>query len=193
VTTVKKKQLEHSSPQEALADLCEGFFEDRSWVSSCEAVEADDIPQPARDLIVHHKHMTATLKAHYGQEVELQVLADSLQGDYYTRKILLKLPGRGDVAEFGIARLDLRFTDPEVRSAILGRATPLGAILIGHRVLTKVTPKWYLRFPADCPVVTFFGRGPVEAYGRLATIHCNGDAAVELLEVVSGPKGLRDE
>jgi hypothetical protein len=184
VTTVRKKQLEHSNPQEALADLCEGLIEDRSWVSSCEAVEADDIPQPARGLLVHHQHMTATLKAHYGQDVELNVLADCLEGDHYARKILLTLPGQSDVVEFGIARLDLRFTDEEVRSAILGRAAPLGAILIEHRVLTKVTPKWYLRFRADCSVMTFFGQPPVEAFGRLATIHCNGDAAVELLEVV---------
>jgi len=186
VNTVQKKQLDHSNPQEALADLCEGFFEDRSWISSCEAIEAEDIPQPARDLLVHHKHMTATLKAYHGQDVELHVLADRLEGDQYTRKILLTLPGRGDVVEFGIAKLDLRFTDENVRRAILGRVAPLGAILIGHRVLTKVTPKWYLRFPADCSVMTFFGQPPVEAYGRLATIHCNGDAAVELLEVVPG-------
>ena len=184
MTTVRKRQLDHSNPQEALADLCEAFSEDRSWVSSCEAVEADDIPQPARGLLVHHRHMTATLKAHYGRDVELHVLADRLNGDQYARKILLTLPGRGDVVEVGIVRLDLRFTDEEVRSAILGRAAPLGAILIGHRVLTKVTPKWYLRFPADCSVMTFFGQPRVEAFGRLATIHCNGDAAVELLEIV---------
>jgi len=186
MTTVRRRQLEHSNPQEALADLCEGFFEDRSWVSSCEVVESDDIPQPARSLLVHHKHMTATLKAHYGQEVELHVLRHRLEGDQYTRKILLTLPGRDKVVEFGIARLDLRFTDEEVRTAILGRVTPLGAILIGHRVLTKVTPRWYLRFPADCPLMMYFGQPSVEAYGRSATIHCHGDAAVELLEVVPG-------
>jgi len=186
VNAVQKKQLDHSNPQEALADLCEGFFEDRAWVSSCKAVQADDIPQPARNLLVHHTHMTATLKAHHGQEVELRVLADSLEGDQYTRTILLTLPDSDEVVEFGIARLDLRFTNEEVRGAILDRAAPLGAILIGHRVLTKVTPKWYLRFRADCSMMNYFGQPQVEAYGRLATIHCNGDAAVELLEVVPG-------
>jgi len=191
VTIMRKRQVEQASPQGAIADLCDGFFEDRSWVSNCEAVEADDIPQPARDLLVHHKHMTAILKAHYGQDVELHVLAVRLDGDEYARKILLTLPGRGDVVEFGIARLDLRFTDEEVRSAILARAAPLGAILIGHRVLTKVTPIWYLRFPADCPLMTYFGQSPVEAFGRLATIHCNGDEAVELLEVVPGESRLK--
>jgi len=186
VSTVGWRQLDHSNPQEALADLCEGFFEDRSWVTSCEAVEADDIPPPVRKLLAHDRHMTATLKAHYRQEVELRVLRHRLEGDQYTRKILLTLPDRGDVVEFGIARVDLRFTDEEVRSAILGRAMPLGAILIGHRVLTKVTPIWYLRFPADCPLKMYFGQPSVEAYGRLATIHCNGDEAVELLEIVPG-------
>ena len=154
-------------------------------------VEADDIPQPARELLVHHKHMTATLKAQHRQDVLLHVLADSLKGDLYTREILLMLPGRGEVVEFGIARLDLRFTDEEVRAAILGRVIPLGAILIGHRVLTKVTPRWYLRFPADCPLMRHFEQPPVEAYGRLATIHCNGDAAVELLEVVPGTSQVK--
>ncbi len=180
------KHLDHSNPHEELADLCAGFFADRSWVSNCEVVEADDIPHPARKLLVHDRHMTAILKAHYGQDVELHVLRHRLEGDRYTRKILLTLPSRGDVVEFGIVRLDLRFTDEEVRGAILRRETPLGAILIVHGVLTKVTPKWYLRFSGDCPLVKYFGAETVEVYGRLATIHCNGngDAAVELLEVV---------
>lgn len=190
MSTVGRRHLDHFNPHEELADLCAGFFVDRSWVTNCNVVEADDIPQPARKLLVHHKHMTATLKTHHGQEVELHVLRHRLEGDRYTRKILLTLPGRGSVVEFGVVRLDLQFTDEAVRSAILGRVTPLGAILIGHRVLTKVTPKWYLRFPADCPVVRYFGTPPVQAYGRLATIHCNGVAAVQLLEVVPGASGL---
>ncbi len=182
--TVRKRQLDHSNPQQALADLCDGFFDDRSWVSNCETVEADDIPQPARGLLVHDRHMTAILKTHYQQDVALRVLEDKLEGDDYSRKILLTLPNSGAVVEFGIARLDLRFTDEEVRAAILGRDFPLGAVLIGHGVLTKVAPKWYLRFPEDCPFVEYFGSPAAEAFGRLATIHCNGDAAVELLEVV---------
>lgn len=197
MSTMPRRQLDHSNPPfsppwqggawgVALADLCDGFFEDRSWVTKCETLEADDIPQPARRLLVHHRHMTATLKAHHGQDVELRVLADRLEGDHYSRKIILTLPGRNEVVEFGIARIDLRFTDEEVRAAVLGRKLPLGAILIGHGVMTKVTPRWYLRLPVEGPLAAYFGKGPVEAYGRLATIHCNGDAAVELLEIVPG-------
>jgi hypothetical protein len=187
VSTVRREQLDHSNPQEALADLCDGFFEDRSWVASCEPLEADDFPVSARRRLVHREHMTPTLKACHGQDVELRVLADRLDGDQYARKILLTLPGQGDVVEFGIVRIDLRFTDETVRAAILERQTPLGDIFGRHRVLTKVTPKWYLRLAADCPIVAYFaGAPPRAAYGRLATIHCNGDAAVELFEVVPG-------
>jgi hypothetical protein len=137
--------------------------------------------------------MTAILRAYHGQDVALRVLADRLEGDQYSRKIVLTIPEPGRVVEFGIVRLELRFIDQEVRSAILNRSEPLGSILIGKRVLTKVTPNWYLRFPVDCPVVALFGGAPVEAFGRLATIHCNGDAAVEMLEVVPGRLGLGDE
>jgi hypothetical protein len=117
--------------------------------------------------------------------LRLDVRADRLEGDHYSRKIKLILEKNSDVVEFGIVRIDFRSVPPEARSAILERNLPLGDILATHKVLTRVEPWAFLRFAPPCPILGCFGRENLSAaYGRLATIHCNGHAAVELLEVV---------
>lgn len=168
---------------DVLRDLSTGFFDDLSWIVRCAVVEADDLPPSARYLLAHEQHMTPRLRAHHERPLRLEVLADRLQGDHYARKILLTVEGTGAVAEFGIMRIDLRRVSPEARGEILGKQTPLGDVLAKHRVLTKVSPRAYLRFSPPGPVTDDLG-GATLGFGRLATIHWDGEAAVELLEVV---------
>jgi hypothetical protein len=167
----------------ALRDLCEGFFDDLAWIERCEAVAAADLPPTSRYLLAHEQHMTPRLRTHHERPLRLEVLADRLRGDHYSRKILLTVEGSGAVAEFGIMRIDLRRVSPQARGVILEKQTPLGDVLAKHRVLTKVSPRAYLRFAAPSPIVDGLGSA-AEGYGRLATIHWDGEAAVELLEVV---------
>ena len=173
--------------RQALRRLCEGFFSDRSWIECCEVVGAGEMPSLPRELLVHNTHMTPRLRSHYGQALRLDVRAERLDGDQYTRKIKLLLGDSREVAEFGIMRIDLRCVPTEARSAILEKGTPLGDILARHNVLTKVEPWAYVGFVAPCPILKCLRRDALPAaYGRLATIRCNGEAAVELLEVVPG-------
>ena len=73
-----------------------------------------------------------------------------------------------------------------MREEILAAQTPLGRILIQHRVLREVTSEAYLRVESDDPLVARFGLPePRVAYGRLATIFCDGVPAVDLLEIVA--------
>ena len=90
----------------------------------------------------------------------------------------------GDIVQRALQPLQDQLN--EVRREIESRQTPLGRVLINHNVLRQVelVQLWrimpgpdlrtQLAIPADVPTV----------YGRTALIHCNGQPAVELLEVV---------
>lgn len=174
-----------ADPLSALAALGDGLFDDAGWLQHCEEVPADEIPLPSGNLLVHNRHMTATLNAHYGQSVALRVLDHRHEATQYFRKILLTVDGGQRVVEFGIVRLNLDVLPDSARQDVIDRKLPLGEIFAQYDVLTRVEPRWYLRFASRSPIVQYFApQPPREAYGRLGVIYCESQPAVELLEVV---------
>lgn len=180
-----------SAAQSALSDLCRPFAPER-FIAECDVISPDAIPTPADALLVHHNHMTVALEGYYGKPVQVNVLDERNTGDIYTRKINLTLVGTPQIVEWGIARLHLRHLSPEVRAEVLAKQTPLGAILIQHNVHRRIKPRYFVRFPANSKVIALFdGPNPGPVYGRLGTIFCNDEPAIELLEVVTGQKNER--
>lgn len=154
-----------------------------------EFVRPEAVPPPYHDLLVHNRHMTVTLEAHHGDLVDVRILARKLEGDSYTRKIMLALQNTGRVVQFGIARVHLHYCSLAVREAIVAGRTPLGRILIQHNVLRVVEPTGFLRVHAGPAVAKWFDvKEPRTTYGRLAVIHCDGKEAIEVLEIVA-PEG----
>ncbi len=153
-----------------------------------ETVAADAVPEPYHRLLVHEHHMTVTVEAHHGQRVELRVLDRRHQPPWYGRKILLVLKGTelGErVVQFGIMRINLDLCGEPVRAAILHEDTPLGHILIRHNVLRRIEPTAFLHITPNREMMDWFQlKEPRPTYGRLAYIHCDGEPAVELLEIV---------
>lgn len=151
-----------------------------------EIVPSDEVPPPYRELLVHEHHMTVTVEKYHGDSVDVRILDRQHTNDTYARKILLTLHGSGRVVQFGIMKIDLRYCSPEVRQEIIAGQTPLGRILIQHDVLRRIEPTTFLRIIPDPAMMKWFGlTEPVRTYGRLAIIHCNGQPAVELLEIVT--------
>lgn len=178
---------DYETIDDALRDLCAGFIDHPRLCRYCELVEPGHVPSPYYELLVHESHMTATLTDYYERAMTLQVLSDRLDGDSYRRKILLTPDGSDRVAELGLVRIDLRYTPAEVREAIVQRETPLGDILIRHDVLRRIEPRWFLHLAPDCALLRDLPkRSETEVFGRVGTIHCNGAAAIELLEIVTG-------
>lgn len=188
--TEKLRLVECNSAEDALESLCHWFYEDRISVEGCEPVEPDAMPDAYRDLLVHNEHMTERLSAYHGQDVELQVLHNRSDGDLYSRNVLLTLPSNPDFGvEFGIMRMNLSFVADDVRKEIETGEDPLGSILVKHDVLRRIEPRWYLKFDADSPMASHFGRSHHnEVYGRVGIIYCNDEPAIELLEVVRDTK-----
>jgi chorismate-pyruvate lyase len=149
-------------------------------------VAADAVPPPYHGLLVHRHHMTVTVEARHGDLVDVRILDRRLEGDLYTRKILLALQGSGRVVQFGVARVHLNYCSRPVREAIVAGRTPLGRILIQHNVLRVVEPTAFLRVHAGKALASWFGLSePRPSYGRLAVIYCDGQEAIEVLEIVA--------
>ena len=184
-TTTKSKLSDSPVTEAALLELCRPFT-DQNFRPQCAVVQPDEIPHPQDELLVHHEHMTVVLERHHGAAVQVHVLEEHLDGDLYTRKISLTRGESDTVVEWGIVRLDFRYMEPDVRDEILRKQMPLGAILIKHDVLRRIKPRWFLRFPPGGPVLGLFGdAGTTEpAYGRVGTIYCNEEPAIELRESV---------
>lgn len=178
---------ETTDPRTALASIAGDFF--GPDISDAPVLCAgNDVPAPFDRLLVHEEHMTTRLGAFHGESVALEVMEDMQAGDTYRRKILLTV-GAGHVVEVGVVRIHLNFTSDDVRREILSKKTPLGDILIQHNVLRRIEPKWFFRFDGPAALRAAFDRalgGPI--YGRVGVIHCDGEPAIELLEVVAGDR-----
>lgn len=152
-----------------------------------EAVLPADVPAPFDRLLLHEDHMTLRLADYHGKAVDLRVLNAKQDGDIYAREILLNVPDDNKPVEFGVVRMDLSQIDEAPRNEILEKDRPLGEILIKHDVLRRVEPRWIYRLPIAVRAHHMLDAAPHQpVYGRVATIHCNGKPAIELLEIVRG-------
>ena len=159
------------------------------------------VPQPQRDLLDHEDHMTVTLEAHHGGLVDVEVLDRVAYDGRYARRILLRRatgpgcapsPKPGAVVMFGIVLLDFRFATEGARREILSESTPLGHVLIRHSRLRRISTHCLLEIEPDEELRRHFDLGACvvgkggqsRVHGRLATIFCDEQPAVELLEVV---------
>jgi chorismate-pyruvate lyase len=173
-------------PGQRLRQLFDLFADTRIVdVPDFDVVPPDQVPKPYNDLLVHDHHMTVTLERYHGRRVHLTVLARRHSGNDYARMILLSLEGTGEIVEFGMFRMDLSCCDDAVQAAIVEGRTPLGRILIEHNVLRRIDPIAYLKIAPSHQLSAWFNtQSNQPIYGRLAFIYCNGQQAVELLEVV---------
>ncbi len=141
-------------------------------------------PEPYKTMLVHDHHMTVTMEEYHGTSVDVRVLASRETGDIYARQILLLKHGTDIPVQYGIVRFNFAYVTDEVRQEILSGQIPLGRVLITHNVLRHIDLAAILQFTAG-PGLAEALQMPVGAktYGRLATIFCNHQPAVDLLEI----------
>jgi hypothetical protein len=162
------------------------LFPPADYLDDYELVPADEVPSPYHGLLVHEHHMTVTVEKHHGGLVDVRVLQRRVTSDAYARQILLALQKTGRVVQYGIMRVRFQYCGAAVRDEIVAARTPLGRILIEHKVLRRIEPTAFLRVVPGQRMMAWFGLDrPRPTYGRLALIHCNGHPAVELLEIVA--------
>ena len=111
-------------------------------------VEAHDIPEPYRSLLVHEKEMTPTLESAY-HRMDLRVLKYALRGAVVSRQVVLVLEGTEMAVAFCAIKIYLEHFPPEAKRLVLERKRPLGTILNSERVPHSSHPRAYIQVAAD--------------------------------------------
>jgi chorismate-pyruvate lyase len=128
--------------------------------------------------------MTVAMEEHHRCKVDVKVLDSRLDGEKYARKILLTKSGTDKVVQFGIVTFDFQYVTKAVKEEILSMKIPLGRVLINHNVLRHVDLNAILRITAGPALARHLQiRDGDVTYGRVATIFCNQQPAIDLLEV----------
>jgi chorismate-pyruvate lyase len=146
-----------------------------------QSVAAAAVPEPARGLLAHTRHMTDAQERHHDCQVDLRVLGVMADGGSYTREILLARPD-GRVVQYGIVRIDLAAVDAATAARIRAAETPLGRILAEAGIFCEVDDVQLVEFVPDERLRPHVGTGRL--FGRVADIRVSGRPAIELLEVV---------
>ena len=178
------------SPQPVTPDLqtlVGLFYQTSEGLGRFEEVTSADMPQVYVGLLAHDEHMTVTVESFHQSPVDVQVVETLITDTHYSRKILLKRQSDQKVVQFGIVRLDFSYLSPAVRKEIESQQTPLGRILINHQVLREVQLASLWKVECGSDLRSLFGTeaAATTTYGRTALIYCNGEPAVELLEIVT--------
>ncbi len=178
------KQPRHTLPQ--LGQLIALFYDHPEDLGNFQEVPAEEVPSPFRQLLAHNEHMTVTVEHFHNCQVDVKVLDRQIEETYYSRKILLTRQNDGKVVQYGIVRLNCDCLEDAPAAEIKSERTPLGRVLIQHNVLREVqrTSLWQIEpGPELCSLLSLPEGETI--YGRTALIYCNGEPAVELLEIVT--------
>ena len=168
-----------------LQQLIELFYDDPSQLGQFVHTAACDLSEIGRQLLAHDRHMTVTVELFHQGSVDVQVLESRQDTEHYFRKILLTRKSDSRVVMFGIVRLNLAVLSPQVRAEIESHATPLGRILIEHNVLRVVKLGRLFQISPGEDLRQLLQLQPAAVcHGRTAMIFCEGQPAIELLEIV---------
>lgn len=174
------------NPQDELDALVKLFPNEPQLFERAEHVSSASLPDPYKSLLAHNHHMTVTMEEYHQSSVDVTVLDQRLDENIYSRKILLSKTGTDEVVQFGIVRFNFDYVTQAVKDEILAGEIPLGRVLINHNVLRHVDLGAVLRITAGPGLASVMEIQPGEiTYGRLATIFCNQQPAIDLLEVSS--------
>jgi len=162
------------------------FYAEGERLGRFEEVDSHSLARDYRMLLAHDSHMTVTVERFHNGPVDVRVLESQLTGTHYSRKILLARQSDGAVVQFGIMRLDFAHVSAAVRREIESQAKPLGRILIQHNVhrIVHLTKLWKVTPGEDLRQLFNMAPGQI-TYGRTAIIDCDGEPAIELLEIVT--------
>lgn len=151
-----------------------------------EAIEAKEVPEPYRSLLVHADDMTPTLEKFHGDKIHIRVMRRQQRDDFYFREVVLVLDADERPVEFGAIKMNLVLFSSAARKLILEEREPLGHILRDCAVAHASRPKAYLRVESDELINRALGlTGRHILYGRRNTHFDSQDRALaEIVEIL---------
>ncbi len=154
-------------------------------VGHFEKTAAAEMPAVYQRLLDHHGHMTVTLESVHGCPVAVEVRERRMTRTHYERKSVLRKTDGGQIVQYCVVSLDCRHLSEPVREEIEDEQIPLGRTLIEHNVLRRVQMFALWKIATGPELTHVFGLDePTGTYGRTALIYCDGEPAVELLEII---------
>ena len=157
-----------------------------------ETIQAADLPEPSRSLLVHDSDMTSTLEKFHAHPLHLELLRMQRAGKLYFREVILVLNATGLPVEFGAITIHLERFDPASRKLILEGIIPLGRILNESGVGYTSHPEAFLKIQAD----DFISRalkipGQPELFGRRNTLrNYRGEPLAEIVEILPPSRAI---
>jgi chorismate-pyruvate lyase len=177
---------EATPPAVELDELIALFYRNPSDLGQFTHCTSQECPDQYRAMLDHEEHMTVTVEKRHASPVDVQVLDSRATDTSYMRKIILRRQSDQRVVQYGIVRLALSALQPKVREEIMAQEIPLGRVLILHNVLRHVQLNALWRVVCAGELAELFEIQPGQVtYGRTALIYCDGEPAVELLEIVA--------
>lgn len=174
------------NPHDELTALLNLFPQEKPLIEKAEHVSAAMVPEPFKRLLAHDHHMTITMEEFFNCNVNVKVLEEKEVDDLYCRMILLESDQTEKIVQFGIVRFNFEYVTEAVKQEILSQKIPLGRVLINHNVLRHIDLGAVLKIKLGPSMANLFSVSKeAETYGRLATIFCNGQPAVDLLEIAT--------
>ena len=154
---------------------------------SFQAIDAEQMPQPFRRLLVHTGDMTPALESHHKKSIHLNVLKCVHENGSYMREVVLLLDGNNKPVEFGAIKITLALFDAQSQADILEGNRPLGSIMHDQKVVHASRPKAYLRIVADAMISAAL-QAPIGAvlYGRRNTLlTLKNESLAEIVEILA--------
>lgn len=180
-------------PVDPLAPLLQ--FYHAAGIAAPDAVMLDgaQIPQPARQLLVHDVDMTSTLQSFYGRTIELDILSREHSGEVLKREVVLRLGGTRKPVEFGAIDIHLTHMPALAAEAVVAGVMPLGGILSKYSVGYTSHPSAFFQVRSDEVMAKCFHiTSPSDLYGRCNILtYAGGDLLARVVEVLPPLEQIR--
>ena len=130
-------------------------------------MEPKDLPEPARQLLVHDADMTSALAHFHHSPISLRVLNLHHHDSLYLREVTLHATTSDAIVEYGLIAIHLGAFPAALHPPILDGKTPLGAILNESQLAYHSCPQGFFAIPHDA-LVEIFPASPTGGfcYGR---------------------------
>jgi chorismate-pyruvate lyase len=151
-----------------------------------DQVSAVDVPQPARELLVHADDMTPTLQGFFGDTIHLRTLNRQQESEIYAREVVLCLDRDDQAVEYGAIEIHYALFPRAAWADIQGERLPLGTILNEHCVAHRCRPGPYFQLQAgDFLQEVLRLESPDILYGRRnQLLRAEGALLADVLEVL---------
>src|SRR5262245_26877116 len=149
-------------------------------------IDAVEVPEPYKTLLVHQNDMTSTLETFHKGVIHLRVLGRERRNDEYYREVVLLLEGNEKPLEFGAIKIHLDRFSSNARRQILEERWPLGHVLRDDAMVYSSQPKAFLQIASDRLINSALNLTGVHLlYGRRNTLLDEKDKPLaEIVEIL---------